>query len=56
MAIAQASGIPFHFDIEVQPGKVSLRTGIYDASTANAQQRWRDYQPIWLMRQRMTAL
>jgi len=36
MAIAQASGIPFHFDIDVPPGEVYLRTGIYDASTSKA--------------------
>jgi hypothetical protein len=36
MATAQASGIPFHFDFDVPPGDVYLRTGIYDASTSKA--------------------
>jgi VWFA-related protein len=36
MAIAQSSGIPFHFDIDVPPGDVYLRTGVYDASTSKA--------------------
>jgi VWFA-related protein len=36
MAIAQASGIPFHFDFDVPQGDVYLRTGIYDASTSKA--------------------
>jgi VWFA-related protein len=36
MAIAEASGIPFHFDIDVPAGDVYLRTGIYDASTSKA--------------------
>jgi hypothetical protein len=35
-AQAQASGIPFHFDIDAPPGDVYLRTGIYDASTSRA--------------------
>jgi VWFA-related protein len=35
-AIAQASGIPFHFDFDLPPGDVYLRTGIYDASTSKA--------------------
>jgi VWFA-related protein len=36
MAIAEASGIPFHFDFDVPQGDVYLRTGIYDASTSKA--------------------
>jgi hypothetical protein len=36
MAIAQASGIPFHFDFDVPQGDVYLRTGVYDASTSKA--------------------
>ena len=36
MAIAQASGIPFHFDFDVPQGDVYLRTGVYDASTSRA--------------------
>jgi len=35
-AIAQASGIPFHFDFDLPPGDVYLRTGIYQASTGMA--------------------
>jgi hypothetical protein len=35
-AIAQASGIPFHFDFDLPPGDVYLRTGIYDASARKA--------------------
>lgn len=35
-AIAQSSGIPFHFDIDAPPGDVYLRTGIYEASTSRA--------------------
>ena len=35
-AIAESSGIPFHFDIDAPPGDVYLRTGIYDASTSRA--------------------
>jgi hypothetical protein len=35
-AIAQASGIPFHFDFDLPPGDVYLRTGIYQASTGKA--------------------
>jgi VWFA-related protein len=36
MPIAQASGIPFRFDIDAPAGDVYLRTGIYDASTSKA--------------------
>jgi VWFA-related protein len=36
MAIAQAAGIPFHFDIDVPQGDIYLRTGVYDASTSKA--------------------
>jgi len=35
-AIADSSGIPFHFDIDAPPGDVYLRTGIYDASSSRA--------------------
>ena len=35
-AIAQTSGIPFHFDIDAPPGDVYLRTGIYDAASSRA--------------------
>jgi len=35
-AIAQASGIPFHFDIDAPPGDVYLRTGVYDLSSSRA--------------------
>ena len=35
-AIAQSSGIPFHFDFDAPPGDVYLRTGVYDASTSRA--------------------
>jgi VWFA-related protein len=35
-AIAQTSGIPLHFDFDLPPGDVYLRTGIYDASTSKA--------------------
>jgi VWFA-related protein len=35
-AIAEKSGIPFHFDIDAPPGDVYLRTGIYDASSSKA--------------------
>ena len=35
-AIAESSGIPFHFDIDAPPGDVYLRTGIYDASSSRA--------------------
>jgi VWFA-related protein len=33
-AIADSSGIPFHFDIDAPPGDVYLRTGIYDSSSS----------------------
>lgn len=36
MAIAQTSGIPFHFDFDAPPGDVYLRTGIYAASSSRA--------------------
>jgi VWFA-related protein len=36
MALAESSGIPFHFDIDVPPGDVYLRTGIYDTSSSRA--------------------
>jgi VWFA-related protein len=35
-ALAQSSGIPFHFDFDAPPGDVYLRTGVYDASTSRA--------------------
>jgi VWFA-related protein len=35
-AIAQKSGIPFHLDIDVPPGDVYLRSGIYDISSSKA--------------------
>ena len=35
-AIADSTGIPFHFDIDSPPGDVYLRTGIYDASSSRA--------------------
>jgi len=35
-AIAETSGIPFHFDIDAPPGDVYLRTGIYDSSSSKA--------------------
>ena len=35
-AAAQASGIPFHLDIDAPPGDVYLRTGIYDGSSSRA--------------------
>jgi VWFA-related protein len=35
-AIAEKSGIPFHFDIDAPPGDVYLRTGIYDLSSSRA--------------------
>jgi VWFA-related protein len=35
-AIAQSSGIPFHFDIDAPPGDVYLRTGICDLSSSRA--------------------
>lgn len=35
-AIAEASGIPLHFDFDLPQGDVYLRTGIYDASTSKA--------------------
>ncbi len=36
MAIAQTSGIPFHFDLDMPPGDVYLRTGVYDPSSRRA--------------------
>jgi VWFA-related protein len=36
LALAQSSGIPFHFDFDIPPGDVYLRAGIYDASTERA--------------------
>jgi VWFA-related protein len=35
-AVADSTGIPFHFDIDSPPGDVYLRTGIYDASSSRA--------------------
>jgi VWFA-related protein len=35
-AIAESTGIPFHFDIDAPPGDVYLRTGIYDSSSSRA--------------------
>ena len=35
-AIAESTGIPFHFDIDSPPGDVYLRTGIYDTSSNRA--------------------
>lgn len=35
-AIAESTGIPFHFDIDAPPGDVYLRTGIYDATSSRA--------------------
>jgi VWFA-related protein len=35
-AIAQSTGIPFHFDFDLPNGEVYLRTGIFDASTSKA--------------------
>ncbi|MGA2217442.1 MAG: VWA domain-containing protein [Terracidiphilus sp.] len=35
-AAAQASGIPFHFEIDAPPGDVYLRTGICDSSSSKA--------------------
>ena len=35
-AVAESTGIPFHFDFDVPPGDVYLRTGIYQASTGKA--------------------
>jgi VWFA-related protein len=36
LAVAQASGIPFHLDIDAPPGDVYLRTGIYDGPSSRA--------------------
>lgn len=36
MAIAESSGIPFHFDFDMPPGDVYLRAGVYDATTDRA--------------------
>jgi VWFA-related protein len=36
IAAAQASGIPFHLEIDAPPGDVYLRTGIYDGSSSRA--------------------
>jgi len=35
-ALAEKSGIPFHFDIDAPVGDVYLRTGVYDLSTSHA--------------------
>jgi len=35
-AIAQSSGIPFHFDFDAPAGDVYLRTGVYDTSSSKA--------------------
>jgi VWFA-related protein len=35
-AIADSTGIPFHFEIDSPPGDVYLRTGIYDSSSSRA--------------------
>jgi hypothetical protein len=35
-ALAQSSGIPFHFDIDAPGGDVYLRTGIYDLTSNRA--------------------
>jgi VWFA-related protein len=35
-AQAESSGIPFHFDIDVPPGDVYLRTGVYDLTSSRA--------------------
>ena len=35
-ALAQTDGIPFHFDLDIPPGDVYLRTGIYDSATQRA--------------------
>jgi hypothetical protein len=35
-AMVQASGIPFHFDLDAPPGDVYLRTGICDPSSSKA--------------------
>jgi VWFA-related protein len=35
-AVAQSSGIPFHFDLDLPVGEVYLRTGIYDTATSKA--------------------
>ncbi|MGA9669979.1 MAG: VWA domain-containing protein [Terracidiphilus sp.] len=35
-AIAQASGIPLHFDIDAPPGDVYLRTGVCDSQSSKA--------------------
>lgn len=36
MNFVETSGIPFHFDFDLPPGDVYLRTGIYDPSTNRA--------------------
>lgn len=36
MALAESSGIPFHFDFDLPPGDVYLRAGVYDPSTNRA--------------------
>lgn len=35
-AMAQKSGIPFHLDMDVPPGEVFLRSGVYDTSSGKA--------------------
>jgi len=35
-SLVQASGIPFHFDLDAPPGDVYLRTGICDPSSSKA--------------------
>jgi VWFA-related protein len=35
-AVAENSGIPFHFDLDVPPGEVYLRTGVYDLTSNRA--------------------
>jgi len=36
VALAEKSGIPFHFDIDAPSGDVYLRTGVYDMATSHA--------------------
>jgi hypothetical protein len=36
MAVAESSGIPFHFDFDMPHGDVYLRAGVYDPSTNRA--------------------
>jgi VWFA-related protein len=35
-AMAQGSGIPFHLDIDVPPGEIYLRSGVYDTASGKA--------------------